>query len=147
MIKVTLFSIFVNLWCLSRRVLNFYICWSIQSVAMCCFGGGLWTKFWLTKRWSWKRKDCFMTLSDYCRYSSLILHWNLTSTSFLKVSRNHSMTLDAHCNKYYRLFSLEWQVHIIHIWEKVCQMSKSESPWFVCLLFLQVKLVFHEKGS
>ena len=42
-------------------------------------------------------------------------------------------------NKYFQLFSLKWQAHIIHFWEYFLKYSKL----IVYQFFLQVKMAFH----
>ena len=40
-----------------------------------------------------------------------------------------------HWEQNYKLFFLKWQVHLVQIWENVCQVFKSEPSYFVCQSF------------
>lgn len=55
--RTALFSIYANLFKVwfNRRQLNSRICFSIQSIAICCFGWSIWRESTFAQ--SWKRKD------------------------------------------------------------------------------------------
>ena len=62
-----------------------YICFCTQSVVIQCLDGSIWRKPRL-RYVVGERRDTLIAFSENCGYSSLILHQNLTSDSFSKVS-------------------------------------------------------------
>ena len=85
---VALFYICTNLfnvW-LNRRQLHSHVCFCIQSVAICCVGWSIWRKPASNRYVVGIKRSTLTAFSGSCGYSFLILHQNLTSGSFLKVS-------------------------------------------------------------
>lgn len=73
--------------CFNRRQLNFLICFSIQSIAICCVGWSRWRKFGLTQVCSWKGRCIWIAFQIivgilFCYYS------RTPSGSVVKVSCN-----------------------------------------------------------
>lgn len=81
-------NIFANLFIvwLNRRCLESLTCFCIQSIVIQCWN--IRRKSVLIQTCSWERKKHFNAFLDNCQYSSMMLHQNLLSNSFLKVSCN-----------------------------------------------------------